>query len=190
MEPKMTDTDTIQCKHCGVVNDVGNAICANCKRPLTAYGGQVGQEENFERRLSAQVEALEERPPVVTAITVFHLLFALAVPLWTVIAAWSAQPHVNAEGTNTVQSAAGTFVSILQTITLLPVAIAFCLLAYFTWTQRTWAWTANAIMLGLLVLLALILHGFALTTFIWAGLAGGFAYFWFQKPIKAWFGLD
>ena len=186
----MADTDTIQCKECGVVNGVGNAVCVNCHRPLTAYGAQIGQEENYAPRLSTQVEALEERPPVVAAIAVFHVLFALAVPLWTVIATWTARPRVNDEGTNAIQSAAGTFVSILQTITLLPVAIALCLLAYFTWTQRTWAWMANAIVLGLLVLLTFILHRFAPVTFIWAGLAGGFAYFWFQKPIKAWFGLE
>lgn len=182
--------DTIQCKHCGEINNVGAATCANCHTPLTAYGGQVGQEEHYTTRSDAQLQALEQRPPIVVGVMVFNVLFALAVPLWSVITAWTTRPKVNAEGTNAIQSATGTIVPIVYTLTLLPVAAVLCIIAYFTWTQRSWAWTANAVVLGGIALLAFLLHGFAVMTFLWIAFAGGFAYFWFQKPVKAWFALE
>ena len=182
--------DTVQCKHCGEMNDTTTATCRNCHTPLTAYGGQVGQAENYVTRSDMQIEALDQRPPLVIAMTVFNVLFALAVPLWSTIAAWHGRPKVNEEGTNAIQSAAGTIVPIVYTLTLLPVAVALCIVAYFTWTQRPWAWTANAIVLGGMGLLALVLHGFTLPAFLWVGIIAAFAYFWFQSAVRAWFALD
>ena len=182
--------DTLQCKHCGEINDNTMATCANCHTPLTAYGGQVGQEENYVTRSNQQLQALEQRPSIVTAMTVFDTLYALAVPLWSVIGAWTTRPKVNEEGTNAIQSAAGTLVPIVYTLTLLPIAIILCIVAYFTWTQRVWAWTANAVVLVGMALLPFLLHGFTLATIVWIAIAAVFAYFWFQKPVKAWFALD
>lgn len=182
--------DTLQCKHCGEMNDSTTATCLNCHTPLTAYGGQVGQEENYVTRSDKQIEALAQRPPLVAAMTVFNVLFALVVPLWSTIAAWTTRPKVNEEGTNAIQSAAGTLVPIVYTLTLLPVAVILCIVAYFTWTQRLWAWTANAVVLGGMALLAALLRGFSFSTLIWMGISGVFAYLWFQKPVKAWFALD
>ena len=182
--------DTLQCKRCGEMNPLTTATCLNCHTPLTAYGGQVGQEENYVTRSDEQLEALEQRPPLVAAMTAFNVLFALAVPVWSTISAWSARPKVNEEGTNAIQSAAGTLVPIVYTLTLLPVAVVLCVISYFTWTQRPWAWTANAIVLGGMALLAILLRGLALSTLLWIGIIGIFAYLWFQKPVKAWFALD
>lgn len=181
--------NTIQCKHCGDSNDIGNAICANCLTPLTAFGGQVGQANNFDGKLAAQVAALDERPPIVTVMTIFSVLFALTVPVWSVIKAWTARPHVNEEGTNVIQAATGTLVPLFQTVILLPVAIALCIIAYFTWTQRPWAWTANVVILGLIVLIAVVLYGLSLPTFFWLIVAGVVAFLWYRQPVKAWFAL-
>ena len=180
---------TIQCKHCGDSNDIGNAICANCMTPLTAFGGQVGQANNFDSQLTAQLAALDERPPVIAVMTVFSVLFALVVPIWSVIKAWRVQPHVNEDGTNGIQAATGILVPLFQTVILLPIAIALCTIAYFTWTQRPWAWTANVVILGLITLIVVVLYGLSLPTFFWLTVAGVVAYLWYRQPVKAWFAL-
>ncbi len=180
----------VHCQHCGTANDAGNAACVNCQRPFTAYAGQIGQVENYEGKLAGQVAALESRPVAVTALSALCLLFALAGPLWSVIAAWSGRTRVNADGTNAIQAATGIVVPIFQSVLLLPAAIALCMIAYFAWTQRPWAWTAGAATLGIIALLALILHGLTFVTFFWIILAAGIAYGWFQQPVKAWFALE
>ena len=180
---------TVKCSHCGDLNEVGNAICKNCLTPLTAYGGQVGQARNFDGKLAAQVAALDERPPIVIAMTIFSVAFALLVPLWSVVKAWRAQPHVNEEGTNAIQAATGILVPLFQTVVFLPIAIALCVIAYFTWTQRPWAWTANVVILGLIAVLAVVSYGLSLPAFVWIGVAGIVACLWYQQPVRAWFAL-
>ncbi len=180
----------IHCQHCGTANDVGNAACANCQRPFTAYAGQIGQAENYEGKLAGQVAALDTRPPGVRALSVLCVLYAVVGPLCGIIAAWSRRTRVNADGTNAVQAAAGIVVPIFQTVLLLPAAIALCVVAYFAWTQRPWAWTAGAVALAAIALLSLILDGLTFTAFYWSALAGAVAWKWCQYPVKAWFALD
>lgn len=180
---------TIQCKHCGEVNDTGTSICVNCLTPLTAYGGQVGQAQDYEAKLATQVAALDQRPPVIAAAVIFELLYALAVPLWTVIGSWTAKPQVNEEGTNYLQASSGALVPIFQTLFLVPVAIALCVVAFFTWSQRDWAWKANHVVFGVIALTPILLHGFAPATWFWIVLVLVFEVLWNQHAVKEWFGL-
>ena len=181
--------ETRQCPHCGTVNDIANALCERCKTPLTAYAGQLTGEA-YQGRLAGQVALLERQPPVVIAMAIFNVLFAVFWPLATVMRSFQATPHVNEEGTNYAAAAFTTIGPILSAILLVPIALAILVLAWATWAQRTWAWTVNAFFLGGIALLAILKFSTSHTlAFIYAGLACGLAYFWFQQKTKAWYGL-
>lgn len=182
--------NTRLCQECGTPNDIGRSVCINCGRPLTAYGSQLGQPENYQGKLNAQVAALETRPLAVTALTGFYGLMVLIGPLWAIVSAFSARPHLNVEGTNATAAAVGTIGPILSVLTMLPLAVGLGIMAWATWTQRTWAWTGGLIVLGLFGVVT-ILHNGLLTvpTVFWLVVAGVLTALWIQKPVKAWYGL-
>jgi hypothetical protein len=180
---------TRQCPNCGAANSIDSALCENCRAPLTAYAGQLtGQGESAQGRLAGQVAQLETRPPGVVAMTVFDVLFAGFWPLRSVAGAFLAKPRLNAEGTNYLGAAFGTVGPVLAAIVLIPLALALFGLAWMTWTQRPWTWTANLAALGLFALLAL-LH-FSPLSVVWLAAAGALAYLWFRPETKAWFGFS
>jgi hypothetical protein len=164
-------------------------MCENCNTPLTAYGGQVGQEENFKRRLATQVSALDVRPPAVIAMVVFYLLFTLFWPLRGVVSAFAARPHLNSEGTNYIGAAFGTLGPIFACVTLLPIAVLLCGLAYFTWAQRPWTWMAGLVGLGVAVVVTALQNGLGALTILIGIVAVTIAVFWTQARTRAWFGL-
>lgn len=182
-------TDTKICPHCGEANDPGRAVCENCGTPLTAYGGQVGEEQNFERKLAAQVTALETRPAAVNAMVLFQLLFVLLWPVAVVMASFAARPHTNAEGTNYIASAVGALGPFFTSITMLPMALLLCFLAYATLTQKTWAWMADLGVPAIAVIVALVLRWNPLLLLLWGIAAVALTYLWLQPRTKHWYGL-
>jgi len=182
--------DTRQCPNCGTANPVGNALCSNCHTPFTAYAGQI-TGERYQGKLAGQVSDLETRPPGVIGMAVFNVLLALFWPLWRVIAAFAAKQTTNAEGTNYLQSAFGTIGPMLLAAFLIPVAIALGILAWATWTQRTWTWNVNAVVLGIFGVVALFqfpaAHAVACLKLAVVVVLG---FLWFQAKTKAWFGLS
>lgn len=181
---------TIQCKHCGEMNDTTTSVCINCNTPLTAYGGQLGQEENFTRKLSTQISALDHRPRIVDGAVVFQALWALAVPLWTVVRVWATRPQVNEEGTNGIQAAGGIFASIIQSFLLVPLALGILFVAYSTWTQKEWAWKANHAVFAVIAVTPILLQGFVPATWFWIVLVVVFEILWNRSGVKAWFALE
>lgn len=187
---EMLSDDAQQCPNCGLLNEEGRALCANCQTPLTAYAGQLrGEPESSGGRLAAQVAHLNTRPPIIAALALFDLLFALFWPLAFVVGAFAARQQVNAEGTNYIFAAIGAVGPTLAALVLIPVALALCALAWATWTQRPSAWVGNGYALGAFVLLALRKFPNApIMTLVWIGLACGLAYLWFRPETKSWFG--
>lgn len=182
--------NTKQCPNCGLENDSGNAVCANCQTPLTAYAGQL-RGEAYQGRLAAQVERLETRPPAVIAMVVFLIAFTLFWPLASVISAFLHREGLNAEGTNYVASAFGAIGPILTAIFLIPVSVALGVLAWMTWTQRTWTWNADLVALIAFAVFACIRYPvYHFLTFLWVILAAALAFLWFRPATKAWFGLS
>jgi hypothetical protein len=180
---------TKKCPNCGLDNDIGRSICANCTTPLTEYGKQVGMEADFERRLTKQVEALDRRPPIVTAMAILTAL--LSLPLFgDVIGQFQHVAKPDPENVNAISSAFTALGPIFHTVILVPLAIALLVLAFFTWTQRPWTWMVNLVVLGLASLVVLMNFHLHLPAILWLLMAGAFAYFWTRSETKAWFGLD
>jgi hypothetical protein len=173
-----------------MLNEEGRALCANCQTPLTAYAGQLRDApESSGGKLAAQVAHLNTRPPIIGAMALFDVLFALFWPLAFVVGAFAARQQVNGEGTNYIFAAIGTVGPALAALVLIPAALALCALAWATWTQRPSAWIGNAYTLGAFALLALRKFPNApIMSLVWIGVAGVLAYVWFRPETKAWFG--
>src|SRR5689334_10026602 len=107
--------ETRQCPNCGLENDLGRSVCANCQTPLTAYSGQL-RGEAYQGKLAAQVAQLETRPPVVMAMVAAIVLFTLFWPLASLVTAFVHREATNAEGTNYLASAFGAIGPILTAI--------------------------------------------------------------------------
>ncbi len=176
--------ETIQCPNCGTPNDVNQSLCKNCMTPLTAYSGQLIGEAH-QGKLAAQVADLQTRPVAVIAMTVTIVIFALFWPLRTVLANFAAKPVTNAEGTNYIASAFGSIGPILSAALLIPAAVLLGIIAWATWTQRTWAWMAS---LAVLIVFVLInLRPSAMALFAIGGIALGVL--WVLPRTKSWYGL-
>lgn len=182
--------DSRLCPNCGQPTPAARAVCAHCGAPLTAYGGQVGQEENFQRRLATQVEALERRPPAVIASVVFQALFILAWPIAIMVAAWSHRVGLNKDETNYMAAAFGVLGPIMATAVFVPITALLAFVAYATYAQRTWAWTAGAALLVLAPVVSLIRFGFTFWTILWIVAALAIGWFWTRPATRAWFGLN
>jgi hypothetical protein len=182
--------DNILCPHCGTDNEKGRSFCVNCQQPFTAYCAQL-TGETYQGKLAEKAARLEGRPPVVAAMALFDLLFAVFGPLAFVVGGFLNRQQANSEGTNYIGAAFGGIVVFLWALILIPLALALFGLAWATWTQRPWAWRANAA--GLCAIAVFAMATFAsrpIMTFIWVGLACGFAYYWFKPEVKGWFAID
>jgi hypothetical protein len=178
----------MRCPNCNTLNDEGAALCENCAEPLTAYGGQITGMVSEETR--EKIERLSVRPPVVP---VMAALDALAAFVWPFAAAWAAFAHrtvANAAGTNYIGAAFGSLGAVFTAAVMIPLGVALLVIAWATWTQRPWAWIANAVVLVLAALLAFFAFPSApVSALLRIGLAGALAYFWFQPDTKDWYGM-
>jgi hypothetical protein len=182
--------ETRQCPHCGLENDLGRSLCANCQTPLTAYAGQL-QGAAYQGKLAAQVERLETRPPGVVAMVVFIVVIVVFWPLASVVTAFLHREAINAEGTNYLASAFGALGPLLTALVMIPIACVLSWLAWATWTQQTWTWNANAGLLIGFAVFALSRHAvYQNMTYVWIALAVVLGFFWFQSATRAWFGLS
>jgi len=180
--------DTKKCPNCGLDNPIDRSICENCTTALTAYGKELGIPEDYTRKLASQVDALNERPAIVTVMTIFTGLLALA-PLAKVIGQFRHQATMDPENVNAISTAFAAIGPIFYAVILIPVAIGLGVLAYMTWTQRPWTWMVNLAVLGVSLLVMFINYHFQFPTFLWLALTGVFAYLWTRPGTKAWFAL-
>jgi hypothetical protein len=187
-----TEPETVQCKFCGEVNEVGSALCANCKSPLTAYAGEIkGLSAEEKARMAARVARLKRHPPAVYALTVFNALFALFWPLAFTLGGFMARERVNSEGTNYLAAAFGAIGPFLTALMLIPAGLALIYLAWATWSQRSWAWMANLGSLALFAFLALRQFSSApLLALFWLFVAGALTVIWLRPETKVWYGLS
>lgn len=181
MEP-----ETVTCSICGAVNDAGRALCIDCNRPLTAYAEQLDSQQHINREeIQRKIASLDTRPPAVLAMTLFYVVFAVFWPLAYVVGAFMSREKVNAEGTNYLSAAFDAIGPFLSAGLLVPFALLLVFLAWATWTQRSWAWTAGLVTLGLFALKALQK---GVGGAVWLVVAAVLAFFWFREETKVWYG--
>jgi hypothetical protein len=177
----------MRCPNCDTANDEGEAICANCAEPLTAYAGQVSGL--VDDRTRARAQRLAVRPAVVVPMALLDLATAFLWPVATLMGMLRASPTLNAEGTNYMGHAFGALNVALNAAILVPVALALVAIAWGTWTQKSWAWPANAVLLGLLIASALLsLPAGVLWSLVRLAVLGAAAYHWFRPAARSWFG--
>ena len=181
-----TSTPTRKCPHCGVVNDIDNAYCVNCNTPFTAYSGQLDGEA-YNGKLAQQAALLNTRPVAVTGMTLFILLFAIFWPIFGLIHAYASHQAVNSGLTNYIGSAVSMVLPVLLTFVLIPCALALFYVAWATWSQASWAWLVDALILSVCAICCLLtLSSFKAIIFLI--LAAVLAGLWFRRETKAWFG--
>jgi len=178
----------MRCPKCDLDNEEGRAVCANCATPLTAYAGQVTGVVS--EKTLARAARLAIRPPIVGVMAILDVLTAVFGPFAMLAAKFSARTTINTEGTNYIGTAFGAVGVAFAAALLIPLGLLLLILAGATWTQRPWAWTANAALLAASVVLAALLFpnspGQALLRI---ALSGAVAYFWFQDDTKEWYGM-
>jgi len=179
---------TKKCPNCGLDNDIGRSICENCTTPLTEYGKQVGMEGEFERRLTKQVEALDDRPKVVYAMTAFTALLSLPL-LSDVIYMFRHEPKADPENVNAMATALASLGPIFHAVVFIPLAVALIVVAFFTWTQRPWTWMVNLVVLGITAVVVFTKYHFHFAGFFWLAVIGTLIYLWLRPRTKAWFAL-
>ncbi|HLK61049.1 MAG TPA: zinc ribbon domain-containing protein [Chthonomonadaceae bacterium] len=181
-----TSSPTRQCPHCGEINDSDNAYCINCNTPFTAYSGQLDGEV-YEGKLAQQAALLNTRPVAVTAMSLFLILFALFWPILGLVHLYHTFIPTNASGTNYIVSAVSSIVPVLTTFVLIPIALALFYIAWATWSQASWTWLVDALILGICAVCCLL----SLLTFksiFFLILTTALAFLWFRRETKAWFG--
>jgi hypothetical protein len=141
----------MRCPHCAHENPDGLAVCLNCNTPLTAYSGQLMGAVSEETRYKAAKLAV--RPPVIPMAAALTLALAALGPAWALASRFFSRPAVNAEGTNYVGAAFGAVGVAFAAMVLVPLALVLVFVAWGVMIQRTWAWTAQAVvLLGILVI--------------------------------------
>ena len=187
MEQEESRGQTQQCRYCGTDNKVGDALCKSCKSPLTAYAGQItGEASGNQEQRQREVALLSSHPLSVKLMVGFQVLYALMGPLAKVIRGFASQPKVNEEGTNYVSASFGSVGPILTALFLVPIALALFVLAWGTWTQRSWAWIPSLVVVILVGVGAAL--SFSFLSVFWIGMAGVLLFFWFKPEIRKWFG--
>lgn len=177
----------MRCKECGEDNDEGVAFCARCNTPFTAYGGQV--TGMVSEATLAKAARLALRPPIIPFMAALDVLTAVFGPFAITLARSSARPVANAEGTNYVGVAFGALGAVFTAALLIPLGLVLLVTAWATWTQRTWAWTANAALLALSLVAALLAFSASpAEALVRIALSGAVAYFWFKPETKEWYG--
>lgn len=179
----------MRCGACGHDNEDGLAACSNCGLPLTAYGGQATGLAG--EAIRAKLSRLTARPPIVPAMAAFDLLVALLGPVSSLLGRMAARPVTNPEGTNYISSAFGALGVAFAGAVLIPLALALVLIGWGTWTQRAWAWHANAAVLAGLAGMALLGIGVAgflrvLLLFVCAPAL----ILWLSQNVREWFGAS
>ncbi|MBM3494652.1 MAG: hypothetical protein FJX72_10120 [Armatimonadetes bacterium] len=178
----------VRCQACEVENDEGAAFCAGCAAPLTAYGGAYAAEAD-PARTAQRLAELDRRPPAVNAVAVLDVIAAMW-PLWATARAALSRPRLTEDAVNYVSHAFGGLSAVLTAAVMLPLAAALIGLAWGTYTQRAWAWYANACLMGIALLAALGRFGadrFGAMVMLVASVT--IAYGWLQDPVRRWFGV-
>ncbi len=175
------------CPNCGEPNDDSRSICTNCSVPLNKYGGQVGQEEQFDRKLALQVQSLDVRPAAVWAATVMFALFVLFVPV--AIGVNSVRNWQDTAGNpNYMAHAVSVVVPIFTLAAMIPLAVVVGILAWAVFTQKTGAWKPGIIALVVSIPAFWITHGGAVAV-LWLIAAAVVTVLFSLGNVKAWYGL-
>ncbi len=175
------------CPNCGEPNDDSRSICKNCSVPLNVYGGQVGQEEQFDRKLAVQVQSLDVRPPAVWAAVVLMLLFVLLVPVsigFNSIHNWQS----TANNPNYMAHAVSVIVPIFTLAITVPVDVVVCILAWAVFSQKTAAWKPGIFALLVTVPAIWMSHG-AVIAIIWSIVTITVTVMFSLRNVKAWYGF-
>ena len=181
--------DVRLCPHCGEEVDPLRSICDNCSQPLTAYGGQVGMQEEFDRKLQGQVNLLAGRPLWVIWMTVMLVVSTLVWPANSILQAWYGFAHPPGGGANYIVHAVSILVPLFDTAVLLPVGLLLLWLARAVWAQQAWGWRAAALALAVCLFATGEVWGWGVGA-VWA-IAGLICLImWFQKTVRAWYGLS
>lgn len=178
----------MRCPNCNSEVEEGLAACSQCGTPLTAYGGQVTGEVRPETR--AKAAKFAARPSIVIVMTILDVLVALFGPLGMALARITGRTQVSEDATNYIVAALGAVGAFAVVIVLIPIGLLLLLLAWATWTQKSWAWTANVVLLVLgVVLAARVFSAEPGQALVRIALCGAVAYFWFKPSTKEWFGM-
>jgi hypothetical protein len=181
--------ETIQCSHCGTMNDTKHSLCVNCQSPLTAYSGEL-RGETYQGKLARQVERLQVRPLSVNLMAGFLIVVAVGWPLRAIVTALVNRAHLNVETTNYLASAFGTIGPIMIAIFCLPLAAILGWIAWSVLTQQPRAWQLSLVALCAFAIYIVIRAGeYRIWTVLWLGLPVGLAIAWLREPTKAWFGI-
>ena len=177
----------MRCPHCGEPNPEGVALCLNCASPLTPYAGHItGAVSEATRAKAARLRIPSGIVPVMAA---FDVLLAVAGPFRIGLAGFFARPEVNPEGMDYMARAFGAVGAFVTAGIMIPVGIVLLIVAWATWTQRTWAWGAN---LGVLALVGIMaISGFispALVRVIVLGFVIVLTMFWSGRTAREWYG--
>jgi hypothetical protein len=176
----------LRCPHCATDNDDGLALCQNCNTPLTSYAGQgVGyvSKETLEKAAKLRI-----RPQVVPVMVIYAVLIALFGPIGSLLGKIAGRSTLDSEGTNYMAPAFGAVGIAFSAMFMIPLAAAILFLAWGVWAQRTWAWTAGAFLLGIVILMGLtgMIGGMARIIAILSAII--VAALWFRRDCREWFG--
>ena len=179
---------SLRCPNCQTENDDGRASCESCGAAFTAYaekGSGIASAATL-----AKLAKLGIRPPAVAPMASIDGLLAL-ITLGALIARYFSQPNLNADSSNYLAPAFGAVGAALASFVAIPVALALLYLAWGTWTQRTWAWTANAFLMALSAFLALLaFFSNPILAVIRLAITAYAAFFWFNTQTREWFGAQ
>lgn len=178
----------MRCPHCEMPNDDANALCSNCGMPLTVYGRQVTGEVSAATR--AKIARANVRPIVINILAAYCAIAAAGGPFWKLAARFAARTQVNEEGTNYLGAAFGAVGVTFTAIVLVPLGLAFLIVAWGILTQKTWAWWAGLVVLAVALFTAFSGAFFGLGFLRFVMMAGGIllAVGWLRADVREWFG--
>ncbi|NLH99170.1 MAG: zinc ribbon domain-containing protein [Chthonomonadales bacterium] len=179
----------MRCPSCRADNEEGAAFCATCAAPLTQYADRAIVDADPERTARRLAE-LGRQPAVVPVMAAADITCGI----WFIASAFRAilsRPRLTEDATNYLVHAFGGLQAVLVGAVMLPIAAGMFVLAFGCITQRSWAWYANAGILGIAALLALSrysVHRFVSMAAFAAVV--GLAYAWLQPAVRRWYGTD
>jgi hypothetical protein len=179
----------MRCPACEAQNADGDAFCANCAAPLTAYAGASVADAD-PARSAQRLAQLNTRPPIVLASAIADMLAALWA-VGVVVRAAASRPALSEDAVNYVGHAFGGLSAVLVAAAMLPLAAALAALAWGAVTQRTWAWIGNAALMGVAMLVGLSrMKGAPIVGFPIVAMSACLAYVWLQPATRRWYGID
>ncbi len=179
----------MRCSHCDADNDDASAFCHQCSNKLTAYAEVVIDQDKAAKL--AKLNKVNIRPAGVMAMAGATVALAVFGPFGKFASMFFARPAVREDGMNYAASAFSAVNVTLAGIFFIPVGIFLLILAFSTWTQRSWAYHANTVLLGLV--------GLSCITGFWPGgiwrwillvATAAFAFLWFRTENREWFGFS